>query len=126
MSRWCVGGGCVGVVLRGFGSGNVPDTGPLDWRPLIELASSRGIPVLLTSPLPGQATDGGGYGPGCAARTAGAIGVGPMGVACAEVKFRWAIAQALAEGVAEPRRVARVRQLMAAEVVGEFGATSRS
>jgi len=117
-------GAGMGVVLQGFGEGNVPDESPgawdygcawedqmQSWVEFIASATGQGVPVLLTSPLAGSGTDENIYGPGRAAIEAGAIVTGNMTPACAIVKFRWAM------GVAQQRRcgegvVAVVREMM--------------
>ncbi len=108
--------GCAGVVLQGFGGGNVPNRAGVDWPAWIREATARDVPVVLASPLSGLGTRDCDYAPGRAAIEAGAIATGAMTWTCLQVKLQWAIARAR-RGRGEGKGggggvVAQVREIM--------------
>ena len=113
--------GCRGVVLQGFGDGNVPDHEAGGWLDWIRRATAADVPVVLTSPLSAVGTEDCDYPPGRAAVEAGAIPVGAMTTTCVHVKLQWTIARAHHEGgpivpqVREMMRQVWVREMDAAE-----------
>ncbi|MEM7626361.1 MAG: asparaginase domain-containing protein [Planctomycetota bacterium] len=110
-----------GVILRTLGAGNVPNMSPHSWVDFIAEATRQDIPVLLTSPFPAGSTAGSVYAPGREAAEAGAIPTGNLTAACAEVKFRWAIARAQHVG---GDLISQVRSVMDRVWVGEMDAPS--
>ena len=88
---------CRGLILQSFGAGNVPNQPPFALTGVIEKATSKGIPVIITSQFPAHSTIGSPYAPGKAAVEAGAIPTGNMTSACAGTKFRWVLAKARCE-----------------------------
>lgn len=85
---------CKGLILRGFGAGNIPNVGPYSLIPEIERAVNKShIPVLVSTKMLGGATHLELYEPGKRAFNAGAIPTGNMTSVMAEVKLMWAIAQ---------------------------------
>ena len=118
---FAVPGACDGLIVQGFGAGNVPCEGPFDLIPLIRKATGRGVPVLLTSPFPAASTWDSSYQTGRRAVEAGAIPTGNMTAACSAVKFRWVLAQAGREADADGSGfIDRVRSMMDTVYVGEM------
>ena len=91
-------GRCRGVVLQGFGDGNIPDAPGIGWIDWIREATRRDVPVLLSGPRSGVITQGTTYPPGRAAIEAGAIPTGGMTNTCLHVKLRWTVARAQRQG----------------------------
>lgn len=87
-----VAAGARGVVIRGFGAGNVPQKG---WPDGIVRAAAAGVAVVLHSQCLRGAVDLGAYEGGRAALEAGAIGTGAMTVEAATVKLMWLLGQGL-------------------------------
>lgn len=85
--------GVRGVVIQGFGSGNVPQQG---WPAAIERAVAAGVAVVMHSQcLRGQVSLNA-YEGGRAARVNGAMGSGSMTLECATVKLMHLLGQGLA------------------------------
>ena len=105
-----------GVVLEGFGAGNVPHlAGSL--IPVIEAARARDVPVVIVSQTPRGAVDLTAYEGGAAAGRAGAIGAGDMNSEAALTKLRITIGRA--EG-GEGGRIRAVREAFAVARAGEM------
>lgn len=79
-----VGAGARGVVLRGFGAGNVPQAG---WPAAIRAAVDAGVPVAVRSQCLRGTLDLGAYVGGRAALDAGALSAGAMTTEAATVKL---------------------------------------
>lgn len=87
-----VAAGAKGVVLRGFGSGNVPQQG---WPAAIREVVDAGVPVALRSQCLRGTVDLGAYEGGRAALDAGAMATGSMTLEAATVKLMHLLAQGL-------------------------------
>lgn len=87
-----VGAGMRGVVLRGFGAGNLPQAG---WPAGIRRAIDAGVAVVVQSQCPWGAVDLGAYEGGRAALDAGALGGGAMTGEAAVVKLMYLLGQGL-------------------------------
>jgi len=112
---------CKGIVLQSFGAGNVPNEDDYSWISFIEKSTREfGIPVLITSQFPANATTDTDYEPGRMAEEAGAIQTGNMTSACATAKFRWVIAQIEKRGLHRAARINGIRNMMNTPYVGEF------
>ena len=111
---------CNGLILQAFGAGNVPDAGIYSFRELIEMATSHGKPVVVTSQFPANATLHSAYRPGRDAMRAGAISTGNMTASCSVAKFRWALAQVERDGAEPAARIGRVREIMNRNYIGEM------
>ncbi|MGH9278690.1 MAG: asparaginase domain-containing protein [Acidimicrobiales bacterium] len=117
---------CRGVVIQSLGAGNVPS---LDERyaltRLISAAQSQEIPVVITSQYPVHPANLTRYSPVQAAVRAGGIPTGNLTIPAVITKFSWVLGQVdeeMARGeVAPGARVAKVRQMMGPEYVGEGG-----
>ena len=108
-----VAGGAKGVVLRGFGAGNVPQRG---WPDAIRAAVTAGVPVALHTQCLRGTVDLRAYEGGRAALDAGALPTGSMTVEAATVKLMFLLAQGLTE---EDLRVA-----YQADLAGEGAASA--
>jgi L-asparaginase len=84
---------CRGIVLQAFGAGNIPNEQRYSLIDFIKKSTTNGIPVLITSQFPANATLYTTYKSGKDATDAGAIPTGNMTAACATTKFRWVLAQ---------------------------------
>lgn len=84
--------GARGLVLRGFGAGNVPLSG---WPAAIRAATDAGVPVALHSQCLRGEVDLGAYEGGRAALDAGALSTGAMTLEAATVKLMWLLEQGL-------------------------------
>lgn len=112
---------CNGLILKCFGAGNVPTQGKFSFLELIEEAVHvRGIPVILTSQFPANATTTTAYEPGVRAREAGAIPTGNMTSAAAAAKFRWVLAQAKSRGLQAAEKMRFVAESMMHVYIGEM------
>ncbi len=87
-----VAGGGRGIVLRGFGAGNVPKRG---WPGAIRAAVDAGVPVALESQCLRGTVDLRAYEGGRAALDAGAMSTGAMTTEAATVKLMHLLAQGL-------------------------------
>lgn len=116
-----VASGARGVVLRGFGAGNVPQAG---WPEGIRRACGAGVAVVLHSQCLRGAVDLGAYEGGRAALDAGAMGTGSMTVEAATVKLMWLLGQGLtgpALAAAYHAEVAGEGSADTSELTGERG-----
>lgn len=112
---------CNGLILKSFGAGNVPTQGEFSFLELIEEAVHvRGIPVILTSQFPANATTTTAYEPGVRAREAGAIPTGNMTSAAAAAKFRWVLAEAKSRGLQAQEKMHFVAESMMRVYIGEM------
>lgn len=102
--------GTRGIVLEGYGTGNVPRL-ERSLVPVIEEATGRGVPVLMVSQCPRGFVELGRYGGGAAAEEAGAIGGGPMTTEAALAKMM--------VGLGRYRSLDEVRDYLERDVVGE-------
>lgn len=108
---------CQGIIIQTLGAGNVSSISPFSMMPLIGDAIALSIPVVVSSPFPWDPGPARRYAPAKAPMELGAISSGEMTTAAAAAKFRWALAQARYLSGAE--RLARVRQIMIHDFVGE-------
>jgi L-asparaginase len=115
-------GMCEGVILQSFGAGNVPNENGFSFSGFIAAATKRGIPVIITSQFPANATLHTKYKPGRDAVNVGAIPTANMTASCAAAKFRWVIAQVkeLFSGADAKTRLNEVRRMMNTVYVGEM------
>lgn len=116
--------GLRGLVIEGFGKGNLPGEGAVSVVEPIEAALEAGIAVVVIGPFADGATLDGPYEPAVRVRQAGAIMVDSMTKPGALVKLRWALARADAAlgAEADPQAVlVRIRSDMARNMVGELG-----
>ena len=86
-------GKCNGLIVQSFGAGNLPDTDGYRWAEVIQAATERLIPVVVSSPFAANSTLNSSYQPAVSALKAGAIAVGDMTQAATMVKFSWVLAQ---------------------------------
>ncbi|MSU55540.1 MAG: hypothetical protein EXS46_03335 [Candidatus Taylorbacteria bacterium] len=86
-------GCCKGLILKAMGAGNIPYLNPrYDLRPVIKMAVSMSIPVLITLKFPdGMASSSAIYEAGQVALDAGAIPTGDMVHEAAYVKLLYAM-----------------------------------
>lgn len=82
-----------GLVVRGFGVGNVPMRGAASVLPMIEFLTARGVSVVITSQCPRGRTDLDLYASGRALLQAGAIQARDMTFEAAITKTMWALGQ---------------------------------
>jgi L-asparaginase len=106
-----VGAGARGLVVRGFGAGNVPRHG---WPSAIRAAVDAGVPVVLQSQCLRGTVDLDAYEGGRAALDAGAMASGAMTTEAATVKLMHLLAQALTGD--------ELRRAYAADLAGEGAA----
>lgn len=111
--RAAVDEGFRGIVLRGYGSGNVPQAA---WPEAIRAAVDAGVVVVMHSQCLRGAVDLAAYEGGRAALEAGAVGTGAMTTEAATVKLMWLLAAGLTPGA--------LRQAYATDVAGEGAANS--
>lgn len=113
-----------GIVIQTLGIGNLPTMGRYSFQRLIEQATRRGIPVLLTSRYPIQPEFVGQYVPASEALSWGAIQAGNMTPTAALTKFMWVIPQvdkAITERQLLPeKRMQEIARLMGEDYVGEI------
>lgn len=83
-----------GVVLEGYGAGNLPSAGPLSLVPAIRAATARGVSVVVCTQCLVGSTEMELYQVGKAALEAGAIPVMDMTPETALVKLMWVLGQA--------------------------------
>ena len=102
--------GVRGLILEGYGTGNVPRLGR-SLVPAIREATDRGVPVLVVSQCPRGFVELERYGGGAAARDAGAIGGGPMTTEAALAKMMVALGRY--------SELEEVRAFLERDVVGE-------
>lgn len=102
---------CKGVVLLGFGPGNVPNQ-TRSLIPAIEQATKDGIPVLVTTQCSLRTGDMTLYEAGFDAMQAGAISALDMTDEAAITKFMWVLAQTT--------ELAKVQELMHRDIAGEL------
>ncbi len=105
-------GGVKGVVLFGFGAGNIP-SGERSWMEAIATCTQAGVPVVLSSQCAEGRVDLGAYRGGVAAREAGAIPSGAMTGEAAVVKLMWLLARC--------DSLSELRQRFVADRCGEDG-----
>ncbi len=103
--------GVKGLVLEGYGTGNLPNLVGSSLIPAIEEAQERGVPVVVVSQCMRGHVDLERYEGGAAAKWAGAIDGGDMTVEAALAK--------LMVGLARHTDPAELRAYMLADVVGE-------
>nr|WP_240807319.1 asparaginase [Polyangium spumosum] len=106
--------GVRGVVIEGFGAGNVPRLSN-SLVPVIEAASAADVPVVIVSQSTRGAVDLARYQGGVAAARAGAIGAGDMTTEAALTKLMITLGRAEGEG-----RVAAARVAFASSWAGEI------
>lgn len=119
---------CQGIIIQSLGAGNVPTkSAAFDLRGLIEEATARQIPVVLTSQYPVLPANYLRYSPSQAAIRAGAIPTGNMTISAVLGKLSWVLPQVdkeIRQGLLQPaERITRVRQMIGREYVGEGGLT---
>jgi L-asparaginase len=95
-----VAGGARGVLLRGFGAGNVPQRG---WPTAIRAATDAGVVVVIESQCLRGEVELAAYEPGRAALAAGAVGAGVMTTEAAIVKLMHLLGQGLPPEVVRAR-----------------------
>ena len=121
---------CNGIILQSFGAGNVPDESPFSFMEIIKEARDSGIPIIITSQFPANATLHTAYLPGRRAIDAGAIPTGNMTSSCAVAKFRWVLAKVnkmIDNGLIKTNeRISKVDELMQEVVIGEMDLPSKS
>jgi L-asparaginase type I len=117
---------CNGIVLQSFGAGNVPNDGVYSFRDFIRQAVKLGLPVVIASQFPANATFASSYEPGVEAIDEGAIPTGNMTNAAATVKFRWVLCQALAAGLVGTAKLDFIRGEMDRSYVGEMTESRQS
>ncbi|MCB9742593.1 MAG: asparaginase [Alphaproteobacteria bacterium] len=81
-----------GILLQGFGAGNVPLDG---WPAAIRRATDAGVPVVITTQCLEGAVDLGAYAGSAAAKDAGALSAGPMTYEAALTKTMFLLGQGL-------------------------------
>ncbi|MFA5136416.1 MAG: asparaginase [Patescibacteria group bacterium] len=113
-------GACMGLILKSFGAGNVPDTDysyiaqKTNLIPLIREATNKyKIPVLVTTQFMNGSTNIDQYGPGKAALSAGALETKDMTHTMAAVKLMWLLGQS------DNKTLESVRQGMLENVIDE-------
>ena len=82
---------CHGLLLKSLGAGNVPCEGEYSLLPVIEAATARRVPVLVSTKFVGGKTRMNWYEPGMLALKAGAIPTGDLTDVMAQVKLMWAL-----------------------------------
>jgi L-asparaginase len=107
--------GVRGMVIEGFGAGNVPHL-ENSLIPVVEAARAVDVPVVIVSQCPRGAVDLGRYQGSAAAERAGAIGAGDMTAEAALVKLMVALGRAGDGG-----RARTAREAFATTWVGEMG-----
>lgn len=107
-------GGARGIVLRGFGAGNVPKRG---WPDAIRDVVDAGVPVAVASQCLRGTVDLGAYEGGRAALEAGAMPTGSMTMEASTVKLMWLLGQGLSGET--------LRRVYATDVAGEGAAGGR-
>jgi L-asparaginase len=105
--------GARGIVLRGFGSGNVPQR---RWPDAIRAAVDAGVPVALMSQCQRGTVDLMAYEGGRAALDAGALPTGQMTVEAATVKLMFLLGQSLG--------ATQLRSAFEADLAGEGAAAA--
>jgi L-asparaginase len=103
--------GVRGLVLEGYGTGNLPNLAGSSLIPAIEEAAERGVPVVIVSQCARGHVDLERYEGGAAAKWAGAIDGGDMTVEAAVAKLMVALGRYQDPG--------KVRGFMLADVAGE-------
>ncbi len=103
--------GARGVVIRGFGAGNVPQD---LWPGSIRRATEAGVSIVLHSQCLRGVVDLGAYEGGRAAMEAGAVGTGAMTLEAATVKLMWLLGQGMGGGA--------LRDAFRVDVAGEGSA----
>ncbi len=99
-----------GVILRGFGIGNIPtNTNLLAW---IAQATAAQIPVILISPCPGGTTYLDLYETGTKPLKAGAISAWDMTLEAATVKLMWILGQT--------KNMVKIKELWQTNIAGEL------
>ena len=117
--------GVRGLVLEGYGTGNLPSLVGSSVIPAIEEASARGVPVVVVSQCPRGHVELERYAGGAAAARAGAIDGGDMTVEAAIAKMMVALGRhpaAVADDASGDERAAAlraVRAFMLADLAGE-------
>ena len=115
---------CKGIILQSFGAGNVPHESEFSFPPFIKTASSKGIPVIVTSQFPANATTDSAYESGVEANEAGAIPTGNMTNSCAVAKFRWVLSKVegkLARNeIQQDQKLAATDEMMRTIYIGEM------
>ncbi len=105
--------GVRGVVLEGYGSGNVPQ-GENSLVPVVRSAVGRDVPVVVVSQCVRGTVDLGRYAGGAAAGAEGAIGAGTMTAEAAVAKLMVCLGRA-----DEGRRLSAARRAFAEDWAGE-------
>jgi len=104
--------GVRGLVLRAYGSGNVPVVADLSLVPAIERAVKAGIAVVIVSQVQRGGVDLSLYESGAHARSAGAVDGGDLTTSAAVVKLMYAL---------QGGGVEHVRALFGQDLRGEGG-----
>jgi L-asparaginase len=103
---------CKGIILQSFGAGNVPNAPPYSFLDIVGEVRKKGIPLIITSQFPANATLHTAYEPGKQAIDAGAIPTGNMTASCAVAKFRWVIAKVEKDNLNPLEKIKKVHELM--------------
>lgn len=101
-----------GIILEGFGPGNVPAEGKNSIIPQIEKAIAKGIPVIITSQMEKGSVNLTAYEPGFNALQAGAISAKDMTTEATVTKLMWALAQT--------KKIPEIKKIIEKDLAGEL------
>ena len=110
--------GARGVVIEGFGPGNVPFLNPNSIIPQIEKAFQKNIPVIIANQMERGVTNLTAYEAGLNAMKAGAISSRDMTTEATVVKLMWALAET--KKLSAKKKIAEIKNIFAKNFAGEM------
>ena len=114
-----------GIIITTPGLGNIPSIDPYNFRPFIQTAIAKGVPVLISSQMPITPYTQDQYEAASVPTLLGAIPAGNLTPGAAFAKFSWVIGQvnknARSKRYSLKDRLARIKRLMRNDYIGEEG-----
>lgn len=104
--------GAHGIIIEGFGPGNVPSQDENSIIPKIEMATKKNIPVVISNQMERGVTNLGAYEVGYKAQKAGAISSKDMTSEATVAKLMWTLSQT--------KNLAEIRKIMESDIAGEI------
>lgn len=104
--------GAKGIIIEGFGPGNVPFRENYSIIPLIEKATDKGIPLVIANQMEHGVTNLSAYEAGYMAAKAGALSSYDMTTEATVTKLMWVLAQT--------QNLSKIKKLMSKDLVGEM------
>lgn len=114
-----------GIIITTPGLGNIPSVEPYNFRPLIQHAVAKGIPVLISSQMPINPYTQDQYEAASTPTEYGAIPAGNLTPGAAFAKFSWVIGQVnkqlIGKRCSVEKRMEKIKLAMRKDYIGEEG-----